>query len=161
MAQEKRIAARRPTRGSKTGRVWAVADEITKRAGRPATRAEVISQILAEGGNPGTASTQYNGWKKHVPTPDTQSKSLRPPVGPIPLQIKEAGRIVLTAELRAAMGVAEGDTVLAKVSDGELRLYRRDKAIRALQERARKLVAPGTLVSEELIRERRDEAASE
>ena len=80
---------------------------------------------------------------------------------PLFLQIKEAGRIVLTAELRAAMGVAEGDTVLAKVSDGELRLYRRDTAIRALQERARQLVAPGTLVSDELIKERRDEAANE
>src|SRR2546423_7188369 len=137
MTQTKRVAGRRPMRGSKTGRVWAVADEITQRTGRPATRAEVVSQILAEGGNAGTASTQYNDWKKQLPRPELGRT--RSPVGPIPLQIKEAGRIVLTAELRAAMGVAEGDTVLAKVSDGELRLYRRDAAIRALQERARQL----------------------
>jgi bifunctional DNA-binding transcriptional regulator/antitoxin component of YhaV-PrlF toxin-antitoxin module len=159
MSSSKPLPVRRPAHGSKTGRVWAVADEITRRAGRPATRTEVITQILAEGGNAGTASTQYNAWKRQLPA--RHEKAKRAPVGPIPLQIKEAGRIVLTAELRAAMGVAEGDTVLAKVSDGELRLYRRDKAIRALQERAKQLVAPGTLVSDELIRERRDEAAKE
>jgi bifunctional DNA-binding transcriptional regulator/antitoxin component of YhaV-PrlF toxin-antitoxin module len=161
MSSPEPLPVRRPTRGSKTGRVWAVADEITKQAGRPATRAEVISQILAEGGNAGTASTQYNDWKKQFPQLAEQTQSPQAPLGPIPLQIKEAGRIVLTAELRAAMGVAEGDTVLAKVTDGELRLYRRDQAIRALQKRAKQLVASGTLVSDELIRERRDEAASE
>lgn len=151
---------RPPARGRKTARVWAIADEISRRTGRKAVRADVIAQVVAEGGNAGTASTQYNRWSKqyrHGVGDRQTGKSL----GPIPLQIKDAGRIVLTAELRSAMGVTEGDTILAKVSNGELRLYRRDQAIRALQARARELVAPGTLVSEELVEERKREAARE
>jgi bifunctional DNA-binding transcriptional regulator/antitoxin component of YhaV-PrlF toxin-antitoxin module len=82
-------------------------------------------------------------------------------LGPIALQVKEAGRIVLTADLRTAMGIKEGDTVLAQVDKGELRLFRRDDAIRRLQAKARALVPSGTLVSEELIADRRKEATRE
>ena len=149
---------RRPTKGTKIERVWAIADEQTKRSGRLASRADVISQAVSEGIKPGTASTQHNAWKRHMQkTTPARSRA----VGPLPLQIKEAGRIVLPSELRAALGVSEGDTLLASVEDGKLSLRTRGDAVRALQAKARKLVQPGTLVSDELVSERRRAAASE
>lgn len=151
------MLGRRPTKGTRIERVWAIADEQTKRSGRLASRADVISQAVSEGIHPGTASTQHNAWKRH-----RQATAARPTtVGPLPLQIKEAGRIVLPSELRAALGVGEGDTLLASVEDGKLSLRTRDDAVRALQAKARKLVEPGTLVSDELISERRRAAAGE
>lgn len=148
---------RRPTKGTRTERVWAIADEQTRRAGRLATRAAVIAQATAEGLQAGTASTQYNAWKRAQRDKDVPvSRS-----APVALQIKEAGRIVLPAELRAALGVAEGDTLLATVEDGALRMQTRLAALRALQEKAKTLVAPGTLVSDELIAERKAAAAEE
>lgn len=152
------MLSRRPTKGTKIERVWAIADEQTKRSGQLASRADVISQAVSEGIKPGTASTQHNAWKRHIQkTPPAHSRT----VGPLPLQIKEAGRIVLPSELRTALGVSEGDTLLASVEDGKLSLRTRDDAVRALQAKARKLVQPGTLVSDELVSERRQAAAGE
>lgn len=152
------MLSRRPTKGTKVERVWSIADEQTKRSGRLASRAEVIAQAVSEGIHPGTASTQHNAWKRH----QQAASSTRPGVlAPVPLQIKEAGRIVLPSELRAALGVSEGDTLLASIEDGRLSLQTRLDAVRALQAKARKLVEPGTLVSEELIAERRRAAAAE
>lgn len=148
---------RRPSKGTKVERVWAIADEQTKRSGRLASRAEVISQAVAEGIHPGTASTQHNLWKRHQLT----VKSPPSTFGPVPLQIKEAGRIVLPFELRKVLGVTEGDTLLASVENGRLSLRTRENAVRALQKKARSLVPPGTLVSDELIAERRRAAADE
>lgn len=148
---------RRPTKGTKIERVWAIADEQTKRSGRLAARADVIAQAQSEGIHPGTASTQHNAWKRH-----RQSNAARPTAaGPLALLIKEAGRIVLPAELRTALGVVEGDTLIASVEDGRLSLRKREDAVRALQAKARNLVEPGTLVSDELISERRRAAATE
>lgn len=54
----------RPKDGSTTGRVWAIADEISSKAQRPATRKEVIDQVHAEGINTSTGATQYGKWRK-------------------------------------------------------------------------------------------------
>jgi bifunctional DNA-binding transcriptional regulator/antitoxin component of YhaV-PrlF toxin-antitoxin module len=153
---------RRPSRGTKTERIWAIAEEITRRTGRKAARSAVVKQATAEGYNAGTASTQYNEWSRNYRgAMEADGPAGGGTLGPIALQVKEAGRIVLTAELRTAMGIKEGDTVLAQVEKGELRLFRRDDAIRRLQAKARALVPSGTLVSEELIADRRKEAARE
>ncbi|CAN5617723.1 hypothetical protein BH23PSE1_BH23PSE1_10130 [soil metagenome] len=48
----------RPAAGTATGRVWDLADAISRAAGRKARRREVIDAYAAEGGNPNTASTQ-------------------------------------------------------------------------------------------------------
>lgn len=55
---------KRPALGSLTGRVWDLADEITIREGRPATRAEVAEIYLAEGGLDTTCRTQFSRWKQ-------------------------------------------------------------------------------------------------
>lgn len=54
----------RPKSGTATGRVWEIADELSKAAGGPAARADVLKAFEAEGGNPATGATQYGRWKK-------------------------------------------------------------------------------------------------
>jgi len=52
----------RPNPGTKTGRVWEIADSIEKAKG-VATREDVIRACMEEGLNVNTASTQYSYWK--------------------------------------------------------------------------------------------------
>lgn len=54
----------RPKADSKTGRVWAIADEITKsQKGTAATRAQVMEKAVAEDINEATIATQYQRWR--------------------------------------------------------------------------------------------------
>ena len=54
----------RPKDGTSTGRVWAIADEISAAKGAPAPRKEVMDQCAAEKINVSTAATQYGKWRK-------------------------------------------------------------------------------------------------
>ena len=54
----------RPKEGSKTGRVWALADKISAEKQAPADRGTVIDQATAQGINEATASTQFGRWTK-------------------------------------------------------------------------------------------------
>ncbi len=76
-------------------------------------------------------------------------------------RIDSAGRIVVPAEMRRAMLVDADGRVTVSVVDGELRVVSPAAAVRRLQRRTRELVPPGTLVSEELVAERRREAGLE
>jgi AbrB family looped-hinge helix DNA binding protein len=79
------------------------------------------------------------------------------------LKIDSAGRIVIPAEMRAAMMVKPGDTLSAHVEDGELRIVSPAAALKRVQAFARKWKAehPGESVVDELIAERREEARRE
>jgi AbrB family looped-hinge helix DNA binding protein len=79
------------------------------------------------------------------------------------LKIDSAGRIVIPAEMRAAMLVKPGDTVTAKVVDGEFSIVSPMVALKRVQAFARKWKAehPGESVVDELIAERREEARRE
>jgi AbrB family looped-hinge helix DNA binding protein len=76
------------------------------------------------------------------------------------LKVDTAGRIVIPAEMRAAMMVRPGDTVSAKVVDGEFRIVSAGVALKRVQAFARKWKAehPGESVVDELIADRREEA---
>ena len=76
-------------------------------------------------------------------------------------QIGEKGRIVIPAAMREALGMKEGDAVLLRVEEGELRITTRRARIRRAQERIRQFVKPGVLLSEELSAERREAARHE
>jgi hypothetical protein len=52
----------RPAAGTKTARVWEIADAISASKGRPALREEVMAAGEAEGMNRGTIATQYARW---------------------------------------------------------------------------------------------------
>lgn len=54
----------RPKAGTKTARVWDIADEISAAQGSPARRKSVIEKALAEDMNAATAATQYGRWRK-------------------------------------------------------------------------------------------------
>lgn len=53
----------RPAPGTKTGRVWEISDELSKAAGKPIARAEVMKKAEAEGINTATVATQYGKWR--------------------------------------------------------------------------------------------------
>jgi AbrB family looped-hinge helix DNA binding protein len=79
------------------------------------------------------------------------------------LKIDSAGRVVIPAEMRAAMLVKPGDIVTADVADGEFRIVSPEVALKRVQAFARKWKAehPGASVVDELIAERREEARRE
>jgi AbrB family looped-hinge helix DNA binding protein len=76
-------------------------------------------------------------------------------------QIGEKGRLVIPAAMRKALGIKPGDSVELRVEDNEVRISTLRARIRRAQARARRLVPPGTLVSDELIAERREAAKYE
>jgi bifunctional DNA-binding transcriptional regulator/antitoxin component of YhaV-PrlF toxin-antitoxin module len=148
----------RPSAGTKTGRVWEIADDLTRRARTRARRQDVVSAYVAEGGNEKTASTQYQQWKSEY---EAGPRSLAVTERRVMLQVKEGGRVLLPAELRAALGVSEGDTMAGVIVDGELRLMPRSMALRRARELVRQFVPAGTNLVEALLEERRAEAARE
>lgn len=150
----------RPAPGTATRRVWDIADEIAQRSnGRP-KRSEVIKAYEAEGGNANTASTQYQYWKSEHEAV-RRSASMPPATQRFALQVKEAGRILLPIEIRAALDIREGDTLAAELVDGELRLMPLQTAVRRAQELVRQFVPEGTSLVDLLLDERRAEAARE
>jgi AbrB family looped-hinge helix DNA binding protein len=76
-------------------------------------------------------------------------------------RIAAGGRIVIPARLRQELGLRTGDRVILDVDDGELRLRSLDAAIRQAQELVAAYVPEGVSLADELIRERREEAARE
>jgi AbrB family looped-hinge helix DNA binding protein len=77
------------------------------------------------------------------------------------VRIASGGRVVIPAEFRKALGVGIGDDMVMELTDGELRLRSFDAALKRVQEIVRKYVPAGVSLADELIRERREEAARE
>lgn len=75
--------------------------------------------------------------------------------------IGEGGRIVIPAEYRKALGLKVGEVVMLGVVGDELRVVSLHEAIRRDQEWVRSLLPPGRSLVDELIAERRREAARE
>ena len=72
--------------------------------------------------------------------------------------IGEGGRVVIPAAYRKALGLKPGDEVLLVLEDGEIRVVSRRRAVERSQAVVRRYVAGERSLSEELIRERREEA---
>ena len=77
------------------------------------------------------------------------------------VRIAPGGRVVIPADFRKALGLAVGDDVVIELADGELRLRSLREAVRRAQEIVRKHVPEGVSLADELIAERRAEAARE
>ena len=73
--------------------------------------------------------------------------------------IREGGRLVIPAAYRKALGLKPGDEVLLTLEDGEIRVVSTRQAIARAQTLLRRYVPEGRSLSEELIQERREEAA--
>lgn len=78
---------------------------------------------------------------------------------PVRLKVGADGRVLIPAELRKAAGIAPGSTVDAEVVDGELRLIPFAEKLRRVQALLAPLKRPGESIVDELIAERRAEAA--
>jgi len=73
--------------------------------------------------------------------------------------IGEGGRLVIPAAYRKAMGIKPGDEVLLSFEDGEIRVVSTRQAVARAQTLVRRYIPKGRSLSEELIKERREEAA--
>jgi hypothetical protein len=54
----------RPNAGTKTARVWEIADSLSKSTGKPAARKDVLEAAEKEKINASTAATQYGQWRR-------------------------------------------------------------------------------------------------
>ena len=151
----------RPGKGTLTERVWTLADQITARKGIKARRGEVIEAFVTEGGNANTAATQYHYWsQQYDPAADERSDARPVPVAST-LRVDSAGRLVIPAEIRDAMQIGADGVLHATLENGELRLITPRKALDRAKAIVRKYVQPGVSVVDELIADRRAEAARE
>ena len=72
------------------------------------------------------------------------------------MTIGPGGRVVIPSEIRKAMGVAEGDTLLATLVDGELRLLSVQSALKIARDLVKSSISgDGKSVMDELWAERR------
>ncbi len=71
------------------------------------------------------------------------------------------GKIVIPAALRRELGLKEGDRLVVQREGGTLVLKPFSEVLRELRERVRKYVPEGVSLADELVVERRAEAAKE
>jgi len=88
------------------------------------------------------------------PAKDVESKPAKIRLGP-------DGRVVIPAAFRDALGLQEGDTLFARVQDGEIRLLTPIGVMRRAQAMVREFVPAGVSLVEELFDERRREVEGE
>jgi len=79
----------------------------------------------------------------------------------ISMKMSEGGRVVIPAEIRRALGLNDGDTVLWDLRDGAAQLTTRQAQLRQAQRIVKALGQPDECWSDELIAERRLEATRE
>ena len=94
----------------------------------------------------------YNVLKQSKP--DQVPKRLWTTIGP-------GGRVVIPAAHRRALGLREGDDVQLRLETDQVCVIGRSAVIRRVQERVAQYVQPGRSLVDELIAERRREAARE
>jgi AbrB family looped-hinge helix DNA binding protein len=73
--------------------------------------------------------------------------------------IREGGRLVIPSAYRKALGLKPGDEVLLSLEDGEIRVVSTRQAVARAQTLVRHYIPKGRKLSEELIKDRREEAA--
>ena len=76
-------------------------------------------------------------------------------------RMSKEGRVLIPADLRKSLGLKPDDALNVYAVNGEIRIISRMQAIRRAQALAAKYIRPGVSVVDELIRERREEAARE
>ena len=76
-------------------------------------------------------------------------------------KLGQGGRVVIPAEYRKRLGIEPGDEIIVTFKDGEIKITTVREAVRRAQAIVRRFVPEGRMLSDELIRERREEAARE
>jgi AbrB family looped-hinge helix DNA binding protein len=75
------------------------------------------------------------------------------------VQVGKGGRLVIPAEIRKHLGLEPGDSVLINQVCGGISMIPLREAVRRAQEEVRRYVPEGVSLVDDLIRDRRDEAA--
>lgn len=155
--EDQPIAYPVPGPGTRSRRVWEIADAVTEETGRRAERREVVDRFVAENGNRNTATTQYQHWKANHDAHDASVRTERQSgdAGPQALKVAPDGRLVIPQEMRLAMRLGDDDRVTARVVRGELRLVSRAVALGRMQAEARQYKKPGESVVDAFLAERR------
>jgi AbrB family looped-hinge helix DNA binding protein len=89
-----------------------------------------------------------------MPSTDKNHETFRARVDP-------AGRVLIPASTRQRLGIGQGDEVIVEVDDRGIHITTAERALREAQDYLAQFVKPGESVVDELIRERREEAARE
>ncbi|MCY3657325.1 MAG: AbrB/MazE/SpoVT family DNA-binding domain-containing protein [Chloroflexi bacterium] len=76
-------------------------------------------------------------------------------------KIDKNGRVFIPAEYRKELGLNPGDAVVIKLLDGELQIVSHAEALRRVRELIARYVPADRSLADELIAERRAEAARE
>jgi antitoxin PrlF len=76
-------------------------------------------------------------------------------------KLVSGGRLQIPADVRRKLGLSDGDPVTMEVVDGELRVRPFREVLRDIQRKMRELVPDGVSLADELIAERRAEAAKD
>lgn len=74
------------------------------------------------------------------------------------VKVGSGGRFVIPGELRAAMGIEPGDTIVLVLEPDGVLLLTPEQAVRRAQGIVREYVPEGRSLSDELVAERREEA---
>ena len=153
--------AQRPTLGTQTGRVWELADQLSRELGRKAKRKEVLEAYAREGGNTNTASTQFALWNKGEFTSSSSGLNRAGALDStaVQLEIGRDGSVLLPLEIRNALRLSENARLTAAVQDGVLTLMSPRTAIIKLQQLIKATDTGTGSVVDELIAERRAENA--
>lgn len=77
------------------------------------------------------------------------------------VKVSDGGRVVIPAEYRQALGIQVGDDVILTIEGRTVELRTIDEAIRRAQELVSKYIPADRALTDELIAERRTEAANE
>jgi len=76
-------------------------------------------------------------------------------------RLVSGGRLQLPAEMRKALSLGDGDTVLLEMVAGEIHVRPLRDAVSRVQARLRKYIPADVMLSDELIADRRAESDSE
>ena len=71
------------------------------------------------------------------------------------IKLGSNGRLVIPADYRRQLGISDGDALIVRVADGELRIRTLASAIERAQRLVRKYVPKSTSLVQELLEERR------
>ena len=76
-------------------------------------------------------------------------------------KIDKNGRVFIPAEYRQELGLKPGDAVVVELRDGDLQIVSHAEALRRVRELIARHIPEGRSLADELIAERRGEAARE
>jgi len=76
-------------------------------------------------------------------------------------KVDSVGRVLIPANTRQRLGIGQGDEVIVEVDDHGLHITSAAQVLKEAQDYLAQFVRPGESVVDELIRERREDAARE